>query len=160
MKIREDENAGRVSNDEMKISYLQLIQEPICRMSTISAIFKGFAATATYILPLVHQASKDPEVSGFWTAASIKDAASVKFCLSYWLFAFLTAFSCAIPEPRIPAKTKAEIKILFFMAFHLKSFSESESRKKTVFLVTFSSTCCMMYFGKFSEKRDNHIKTF
>lgn len=25
--------------------YLQLIQEPICRMSTISAIFKGFAAT-------------------------------------------------------------------------------------------------------------------
>lgn len=28
-----------------KIEYLQLIQEPICRMSTISAIFKGFAAT-------------------------------------------------------------------------------------------------------------------
>ena len=28
-----------------KIDYLQLIQEPICRMSTISAIFKGFAAS-------------------------------------------------------------------------------------------------------------------
>lgn len=28
-----------------KIAYLQLLQEPICRMSTISAIFKGFAAT-------------------------------------------------------------------------------------------------------------------
>lgn len=30
---------------EGKIEYLQMIQEPICRMSTISAIFKGFAAT-------------------------------------------------------------------------------------------------------------------
>lgn len=30
---------------EGKVEYLQLIQEPICRMSTISAIFKGFAAT-------------------------------------------------------------------------------------------------------------------
>ena len=30
---------------ENKIEYLQMIQEPICRMSTISAIFKGFAAT-------------------------------------------------------------------------------------------------------------------
>lgn len=28
-----------------KIEYLQMIQEPICRMSTISAVFKGFAAT-------------------------------------------------------------------------------------------------------------------
>lgn len=28
-----------------KKEYLQMIQEPICRMSTISAIFKGFAAT-------------------------------------------------------------------------------------------------------------------
>ncbi len=28
-----------------KTEYLQMIQEPICRMSTISAIFKGFAAT-------------------------------------------------------------------------------------------------------------------
>lgn len=28
-----------------KPAYLQMIQEPICRMSTISAIFKGFAAT-------------------------------------------------------------------------------------------------------------------
>lgn len=31
--------------NEDKLGYLQLIQEPICRMSTISAIFKGFAAT-------------------------------------------------------------------------------------------------------------------
>lgn len=28
-----------------KKEYLQILQEPICRMSTISAIFKGFAAT-------------------------------------------------------------------------------------------------------------------
>lgn len=28
-----------------KMTYLQMLQEPICRMSTISAIFKGFAAT-------------------------------------------------------------------------------------------------------------------
>ena len=28
-----------------KKDYLQMLQEPICRMSTISAIFKGFAAT-------------------------------------------------------------------------------------------------------------------
>lgn len=27
-----------------KVSYLQLIQEPICRMSTISSVFKGFSA--------------------------------------------------------------------------------------------------------------------
>lgn len=31
--------------DEHKIAYLQMIQEPISRMSTASAIFKGFAAT-------------------------------------------------------------------------------------------------------------------
>jgi len=30
---------------EEKREYLQMLQEPICRMSTISAIFKGFAAT-------------------------------------------------------------------------------------------------------------------
>ena len=28
-----------------KKEYLQMLQEPICRMSTISAIFKGFSAT-------------------------------------------------------------------------------------------------------------------
>lgn len=32
------------SNSDEKLGYLQLIQEPISRMSTISAIFKGFAA--------------------------------------------------------------------------------------------------------------------
>ena len=31
--------------DEKKIAYLQMIQEPIGRMSTSSAIFKGFSAT-------------------------------------------------------------------------------------------------------------------
>lgn len=31
--------------DDKIIEYLQLIQEPICRMSTTSAIFKGFSAT-------------------------------------------------------------------------------------------------------------------
>lgn len=30
---------------DAKVEYLNLIQEPICRMSTISAIFKGFAAS-------------------------------------------------------------------------------------------------------------------
>ncbi len=33
------------TENDAKLGYLQLIQEPICRMSTISAIFKGFAAT-------------------------------------------------------------------------------------------------------------------
>lgn len=33
-------------NDEHLVDYLQLIQEPINRMSTTSAIYKGFAATA------------------------------------------------------------------------------------------------------------------
>ena len=32
-------------NNSEKIAYLQLIQEPICRMSTMSSIFKGFSAT-------------------------------------------------------------------------------------------------------------------
>ena len=31
--------------NEGKTEYLQMIQEPISRMSTVSAIFKGFAAT-------------------------------------------------------------------------------------------------------------------
>lgn len=31
--------------DNNKATYLQMIQEPICRMSTNSAIFKGFTAT-------------------------------------------------------------------------------------------------------------------
>lgn len=30
---------------EGKTEYLQMVQEPICRMSTVSAIFKGFAAS-------------------------------------------------------------------------------------------------------------------
>ena len=31
--------------DDKRIAYLQMIQEPICRTSTTSAVFKGFAAT-------------------------------------------------------------------------------------------------------------------
>lgn len=34
-----------MSEEEKKILYLQMLQEPIGRMSTISSIFKGFAAT-------------------------------------------------------------------------------------------------------------------
>lgn len=34
-----------MSIQDGKKEYLQMLQEPICRMSTISAIFKGFAAT-------------------------------------------------------------------------------------------------------------------
>ena len=50
-------------NDEMiiledgKTEYLQLIQEPICRMSTISAIFKGFAATIVAGISLISYSS-------------------------------------------------------------------------------------------------------
>ena len=36
-----------------KKEYLQMIQEPICRMSTISAIFKGFAATIVAGISLI-----------------------------------------------------------------------------------------------------------
>ena len=35
----------RLQDNSDKIAYLQLIQEPICRMSTMSSIFKGFSAT-------------------------------------------------------------------------------------------------------------------
>lgn len=34
-----------IKNEDKLVEYLQLIQEPVCRMSTVSAIFKGFAAT-------------------------------------------------------------------------------------------------------------------
>ena len=34
-----------MTEEEKKILYLQMLQEPIGRMSTISSIFKGFAAT-------------------------------------------------------------------------------------------------------------------
>lgn len=44
-KVHEEIIADSIPFTEEKISYLQMIQEPICRMSTISAIFKGFAAT-------------------------------------------------------------------------------------------------------------------
>ena len=37
-------NAPLLFNDQ-KIAYLQMLQEPISRMSTTSAVFKGFAAT-------------------------------------------------------------------------------------------------------------------
>lgn len=40
-----------------KKEYLQMIQEPICRMSTISAIFKGFAATIVAGISLISYSS-------------------------------------------------------------------------------------------------------
>lgn len=36
-----------------KIKYLQMLQEPICRMSTISSIFKGFSATIVAGISLI-----------------------------------------------------------------------------------------------------------
>lgn len=42
--VMAQETISKINNGD-KLGYLQLIQEPICRMSTISAIFKGFAAT-------------------------------------------------------------------------------------------------------------------
>ena len=36
-----------------KKEYLQMLQEPICRMSTISAIFKGFAATIVASISMI-----------------------------------------------------------------------------------------------------------
>lgn len=39
------ETASKDIFSEEKIQYLQMLQEPISRMSTSSAIFKGFAAT-------------------------------------------------------------------------------------------------------------------
>ncbi len=44
MDIKENDNAI-INKQENIVGYLQLIQEPISRMSTTSAIFKGFAST-------------------------------------------------------------------------------------------------------------------
>lgn len=46
--------------ESLKIQYLQMIQEPIGRMSTLSAIFKGFVATvATGIISLNEIVTKE-----------------------------------------------------------------------------------------------------
>lgn len=39
-----DEEREKITDDELKLGHLQLYQEPISRMSSISAIFKGFSA--------------------------------------------------------------------------------------------------------------------
>ncbi|SDY47073.1 hypothetical protein SAMN02910264_02316 [Ruminococcaceae bacterium YAD3003] len=44
-KQKSIKDVGSEPSNDKKTEYLQMIQEPICRMSTISAIFKGFAAT-------------------------------------------------------------------------------------------------------------------
>lgn len=44
--------------------YLQLLQEPICRMSTISAIFKGFAATIVSGISLISYSTTNIWVIG------------------------------------------------------------------------------------------------
>ncbi len=47
--------------NEVKRAYLQLIQEPISRMSTASSVFKGFAATiVTGIAALSYNSVKLP----------------------------------------------------------------------------------------------------
>ena len=45
-------------------AYLQMVQEPICRMSTISAIFKGFAATIVAGISAISYASTNIWVLG------------------------------------------------------------------------------------------------
>ena len=50
--------------DEGKIGYLQMIQEPICRTSTISAIFKGFAATIVAGISIISYSSTNTWVLG------------------------------------------------------------------------------------------------
>lgn len=47
-----------------KKEYLQMLQEPICRMSTISAIFKGFAATIVAGISVISYASTNPWILG------------------------------------------------------------------------------------------------
>ena len=47
-----------------KKEYLQMIQEPICRMSTISAIFKGFAATIVAGISVISYATTNLWVLG------------------------------------------------------------------------------------------------
>lgn len=47
-----------------KKEYLQMLQEPICRMSTISAIFKGFSATIVAGISAISYASTNIWVLG------------------------------------------------------------------------------------------------
>ena len=47
-----------------KKEYLQLLQEPICRMSTISAIFKGFAATIVAGISVISYSSTNAWILG------------------------------------------------------------------------------------------------
>ena len=47
-----------------KKEYLQMLQEPICRMSTISAIFKGFAATIVAGISVISYASTNAWILG------------------------------------------------------------------------------------------------
>ena len=50
--------------EDGKKEYLQMIQEPICRMSTISAIFKGFAATIVAGISVISYSSTNMWVLG------------------------------------------------------------------------------------------------
>lgn len=47
-----------------KREYLQMLQEPICRMSTISAIFKGFAATIVAGISVISYATTNAWILG------------------------------------------------------------------------------------------------
>ena len=45
--------------DDYKMAYLQMIQEPICRMSTISSVLKGFSVMITTGLAAVGYVSEN-----------------------------------------------------------------------------------------------------
>ena len=47
-----------------KKEYLQMLQEPICRMSTISAIFKGFSATIVAGISVISYATTNAWILG------------------------------------------------------------------------------------------------
>ena len=49
---------------EGKTEYLQMLQEPICRMSTISAIFKGFAASIVAGISVITYSTTDLWILG------------------------------------------------------------------------------------------------
>jgi len=48
-----------------KKEYLQMLQEPICRMSTISAIYKGFSATIVAGISAISYSTTNLWVLGF-----------------------------------------------------------------------------------------------
>ena len=64
-----------------KKEYLQMLQEPICRMSTISAIFKGFAATIVAGISAISYSS-----TNVWVLALFVFACTLICCFGCLLF--------------------------------------------------------------------------